>query len=721
MSYEEEAYGNEIPDATNTVNSGEGTDAVQAYAADVRQQQSAQTAAAEQAATDARLVRAAVRQTEEDATNSQVRTNQAMGLDGIMMIFQLLIAIFTNDTSGIDRAALGDFSESLGFDRNRLGNTVDRVANGEISGFRAATDTFRDLNPNNVDYEAASNIRIGDIVGRNTGPTLLHPDLVERMASDPTVRQYVEWTFESAEKNGLDDPAMLANQYWQESRYDPNAVSGVKAAGIAQIMPFHQGDWGLEKRADFFDARTSIEAGAQYMAHLTQEHGNQSLALVAYNGGGRAIEYADRNVAGDGVTLGQWMGFMDGQRASLGTGDRSKWRVQTYEYVEHIDSNYWDAATVERALELQERALASIDREFTPEQSQVVATAYRAEDNDLREGLQVAFPMGPDARITSDFGPRNLRLSPMHGGVDFSTQDVSADGRVQLQAQQPMTIIQISTQTDRNGQDVGFGHRVIASIGEDDAGRPITVQFAHLDHLPTHIKPGDVLEPGDNIAITGNSGTGTGAHLDVQVRIGPDLIDPEKAFTTDLSDPRVGDQLIAEAKSTLGRTANSRTYDSQIAPMLKTGPVQRGMAELQLRQQQAAQLLAQQQADEEAERLAAAQAETATQEASTKGSTYDETQVQTASLNQDVTAEPMGRGSSEGETPVAQAFGDAKSTKTPLDEGDTQQPVILSNAFDGNGGVDQTQVAVAETASQDAVIAADATADASRMSRTMGA
>lgn len=359
------------------------------------------------AAVDAQVTQASLSEENKRATQDGIRNVQGIEMNGLLMFLQILVALFTGDTSKIDRIALGDFSESLGMDRNNLGNTLNRVNRGEISGIRAATETFQQIQPDRIDYAAASRIRLGDIVGRNTGETLLHPDLVAKMQSDPTVRQYVEWTYDAAERNGLEDPAMLANQYWQESKYKPNAVSGADAAGIAQIMPFHQGDWGLNTRADFFDPKTSIEAGAQYMAHLTQEYGDQSLALVAYNGGGKAIDYADRNVAGDGVTVGQWMGFMQGQRESLGTSDPSKWRVQTFEYVQKIDSNYWDSATVERALALQEQALASIDREQTPEQSQALAAAYRPEDNQIRENLQQLASLGGAGLEISGRGTNN--------------------------------------------------------------------------------------------------------------------------------------------------------------------------------------------------------------------------------------------------------------------------------------------------------------------------
>lgn len=262
-------------------------------------------------------------------------------------ILSFLLVLFTNVTDENGQKLINDdmlqqLSDALGIDLADMQASVDGISTRSLTPRQAAEDTFSRVDQNNVDWSRAPDVNMSDIIRSNNSPTLLHPGLVERMEDDPTVRQYVQWTLEAAKREGLDGN-LLANQYWQESRFNPNAESGAGARGIAQFMPFHEGKWGLENRSDFYDARTSIEAGARFMGHLTEKLGSQELALVAYNGGEKAIDYVDRNTSGDGVSIAQWMGFMEQERAEKGVGASNLWRNQTFGYVAKIDSDYWDA------------------------------------------------------------------------------------------------------------------------------------------------------------------------------------------------------------------------------------------------------------------------------------------------------------------------------------------------------------------------------------------
>lgn len=168
------------------------------------------------------------------------------------------------------------------------------------------------------------------------GSGLLNTQLIKRMDNDPEVRRLVAATFDAAERNGLDG-AMLANQFWQESRYNPDAVSPAGARGIAQFMPMTGVQYGLESANEMHDPIASINAGAAFMRDLTQRYGDQKLALIAYNGGGRAIEFVERKLGVDNVTAGQWMDYMSDRQAALGTtGRESAWDVETLGYVQTI-------------------------------------------------------------------------------------------------------------------------------------------------------------------------------------------------------------------------------------------------------------------------------------------------------------------------------------------------------------------------------------------------
>ena len=59
----------------------------------------------------------------------------------------------------------------------------------------------------------------------------------------------------------------LKAQCWQESRFNPKAVSPVGAGGVCQFMPgtFEGVPDSIKQGRDVWDARTNIEAGAWYM------------------------------------------------------------------------------------------------------------------------------------------------------------------------------------------------------------------------------------------------------------------------------------------------------------------------------------------------------------------------------------------------------------------------------------------------------------------------
>lgn len=91
------------------------------------------------------------------------------------------------------------------------------------------------------------------------------------------------------------DWRILKAQYWQESRFKPDAVSPVGAMGVAQIMPATWKQWAPRARMedrDPFDAEASIFVGACYMGYLYGQWSSPRphmdrvcLALASYNAG----------------------------------------------------------------------------------------------------------------------------------------------------------------------------------------------------------------------------------------------------------------------------------------------------------------------------------------------------------------------------------------------------------------------------------------------------
>ena len=85
------------------------------------------------------------------------------------------------------------------------------------------------------------------------------------------------------------DPALLEAQAYQESRYNPKALSSKGAIGVMQLMPKTAAGLGV----DPFNLESNIEGGARMMAGLLNKyHGDTSLALAAYNAGESRVDRA---------------------------------------------------------------------------------------------------------------------------------------------------------------------------------------------------------------------------------------------------------------------------------------------------------------------------------------------------------------------------------------------------------------------------------------------
>lgn len=84
--------------------------------------------------------------------------------------------------------------------------------------------------------------------------------------------------------------AFFARLIWQESRFDPSALSLAGAQGIAQFMPSTARLRGLRNP---FDPAEALARSAEYLRFLADRFGNLGLAAAAYNGGeGRLTRYA---------------------------------------------------------------------------------------------------------------------------------------------------------------------------------------------------------------------------------------------------------------------------------------------------------------------------------------------------------------------------------------------------------------------------------------------
>ena len=91
----------------------------------------------------------------------------------------------------------------------------------------------------------------------------------------------------AATRNGV-DPALLAAVVKHESNFNPRAQSGVGAKGLTQLMDATANGLGV---TDSFDPVQNLDAGARFLGSLLKQfHGDERLALAAYNAGPGAVK-----------------------------------------------------------------------------------------------------------------------------------------------------------------------------------------------------------------------------------------------------------------------------------------------------------------------------------------------------------------------------------------------------------------------------------------------
>jgi hypothetical protein len=103
----------------------------------------------------------------------------------------------------------------------------------------------------------------------------------------PSAEKICRTLTKAAADNGL-PIELFTRLIWQESRFNPGAVSPKGAMGIAQFMPSTAASRGL---ADPFEPLTALAESAAYLAELRVTFkGNLGLAVAGYNAGPGRVE-----------------------------------------------------------------------------------------------------------------------------------------------------------------------------------------------------------------------------------------------------------------------------------------------------------------------------------------------------------------------------------------------------------------------------------------------
>lgn len=133
---------------------------------------------------------------------------------------------------------------------------------------------------------------------------------------------------------------------------------------------------------------------------------------------------------------------------------------------------------------------------------------------DLLVELPTYWPVsGGIGRITNYFGPEVHPFTQqwyLHKGLDIAYRRgidlvAAANGKV----------------IERKYEPMGFGNYIVIRHAYGFA-----TKYAHLDNV--YVEEGDVVTQGQKIGTMGNTGMSTGPHLHFEVRIGAQVVDPER-------------------------------------------------------------------------------------------------------------------------------------------------------------------------------------------------
>lgn len=285
--------------------------------------------------------------------------------------------------------------------------------------------------------------------------------------------QYVPHIEQAAAVSNL-PAAVIAAQIWTESRFDPQAVSGSGARGIAQFMPDTWDTYG--NGADPFDPIAGIDAQGRYMRDLqkmvaplvTSDRSRIELALAAYNAGPGAV---------------------------LEAGGMPP-KAETQAYVPQI------------------MRLAQVD--FTtgcqdPAGGEVIG--------ELGTGKWVN-PL-PNSYVTSPFGWRSCPPAPAectssarnHSGLDLAT----SGGTGTVVANTDMKIVRV----DKN-EAAGYG-----IVGQSLDDPSVRFGFYHCATGSHRVTVGQTVTPGTPLCTEGMNGNASGRHLHFMVIKNGTPVDPE--------------------------------------------------------------------------------------------------------------------------------------------------------------------------------------------------
>lgn len=146
-------------------------------------------------------------------------------------------------------------------------------------------------------FESQSDLIDGKLAKQYSGSAKYRPDYEEEEAEGAEsipeyagsyAGEYLEAARAAAREHGVPEDLFL-RLVQQESGWNPSAVSGKGATGLAQLMPGTARLLGV----DIDDPEQNLQGGARYLKMMYDKFGSWELALAAYNAGPGAVEEAN--------------------------------------------------------------------------------------------------------------------------------------------------------------------------------------------------------------------------------------------------------------------------------------------------------------------------------------------------------------------------------------------------------------------------------------------
>lgn len=131
-----------------------------------------------------------------------------------------------------------------------------------------------------ANWEVISSPASDKVVDQNGEPIV--PAWAFTDTSPPPVPAQFATALNQAAASANLSPTLLSALVWQESRWNPQALSPKGAIGLAQLMPATARDLGVNAA----DPVQNLTGGARYLRQLLDQFdGNVEKALAAYNAG----------------------------------------------------------------------------------------------------------------------------------------------------------------------------------------------------------------------------------------------------------------------------------------------------------------------------------------------------------------------------------------------------------------------------------------------------